>query len=113
MGCCHCGKVIKSFGNVAHHVSETYPREDDLANGKRGPLSKNKNGHTGTCADACPSATVNIMKKLAEWLSVNTPNKPLFTLTMEELRDIVFKDKNIADDSTPPAISQEGKTTAG
>ena len=112
MACCHCGKVIESFGNVAHHVSDTYPRENDTPDGKRGKLSKINNVHTGTCAHACDSAKINIIQKRAEWESNNTPNKPLFTLTMEELRVIVFKHKNIADDSTPPAISQEGKTTA-
>ena len=48
--------------------------------------------------------------KRAKWESKNTPNTPLCTVTMEELRVIVLKHNKIADDSKPPAISQEGKT---
>ena len=48
--------------------------------------------------------------KRAKWESKNVPTTPLCTVTMEELRDIVLKRNNIADDSKPPAISQEGKT---
>ena len=50
--------------------------------------------------------------KRAEWESKNTPKTPLCAVTIEELRVLVFKHNNTADDSKPPAISQEGKTKA-
>ena len=46
----------------------------------------------------------------AEWESKNPPNTPLCTVTMEELRVLYFKHKNITDDSKTPAISQEGNS---
>ena len=109
-GCLHCGKEFKSFGNIAHHIGTTYPRMIDSTNGSKGELSKIDNVHTGTCADVGDLATINMKAKQAEWESKNTPNTPLCTVTMEELRVLVFKHNNIADDSKPPAISQEGKT---
>ena len=40
MGCLHCGKELNSFGNIAHHVTDTYPRMIDSTNGSKGELSK-------------------------------------------------------------------------
>ena len=48
--------------------------------------------------------------KRAEWESKNTPKTPLCAVTIEELRVLVFKHKNITDDSKTPANSQEGNT---
>ena len=48
--------------------------------------------------------------KRAEWESKNTPNTPICTVPMEELRVLYFKYNNLTDDSKTPAISQEGNT---
>ena len=77
IGCLHFGKEFNSFGNIAHHVTDTYPRMLDSTNGSIGELSKKNNVHTGTCADAGDLATVNMKKKRAEWESKNTSNTPL------------------------------------
>ena len=51
-----------------------------------------------------------MITKRADWDNKNTQNTPLFTVTMEKIRALVFKHNNTIDDSKPPAISQEGKT---
>ena len=40
IGCLHCGKQFNSFGNIAHHVTHTYPREIGKADGSQGDLKK-------------------------------------------------------------------------
>ena len=64
IGCYHCGKEFNSFGNIAHHVTHTYPRVIDIVDGSLGKLSKIGNLYTGSCVDAGDSAKINIMTKL-------------------------------------------------
>jgi len=40
VGCLNCGKQFDSFGNIAHHVTNSYPREMDKADGSKGDLKK-------------------------------------------------------------------------
>ena len=38
IGYLHCGEEFNCFGNIAHHVGDTYPRVIDSANGSKGKL---------------------------------------------------------------------------